>query len=160
MQGLWLLFFRHRTTPTANKLQQLVRKMSMNSLAEMLSRFWETLPKKSWLRIEHPDSAYKLRDVAGEVITALWQRSQALADKSLAVTRSETQVMVLATQAAADAAKTQAEAARHSFEEVQERLRTAEGLSRATKQGQVDSGAPVCRVCTVAALHFWQMRKV
>ena len=64
-----------------------------------------------------------------------------------------------------------AEAARQSFEEVQERLQTAEGLLRAAKHEldkergdraalQVDDSAPGYRGGTVAALHFWQMRKV
>ena len=145
----------------------------MNALSEALSRVWEILREKSWVRIENPDSPNELRDVVREVVTALWQRSQALVDKSLAVNRSEDQVMVLATQAAADAANAQTEAARQSVEEVQEGLPTAEGLSRAAKQelarerdkratlqGQVDDGVPVCRGGTVAALHFWQTRKV
>lgn len=160
-------------TRERDKLYQLERKSSMNAPAEALFQFWETLRKKSWVRIEYPDSPNELRDVAGQVITALWQRSQELAHEGLAVTRSEAQAVVLAAQAAADAANAQAEAVRHSLEEVKERLRTAEGLSRAAKQelawergeraalqGQVDDGAPGYRGGTVAALHFWQTRKV
>lgn len=72
-------------------------------------------------------------------------------------------------QAAADAANAHAKAVRQSLEEVQEKLRTAEGLLRATEQElarerseraalqrQGYDGAPVCQGGTVAAQHFWQ----
>lgn len=62
---------------------------------------------------------------------------------------------------------------RQSLEQVQERLRTAEGLlqaaeqkfvlqrgERAALQGQVDNGAPGCGRGAVAALQFWQTQKV
>ena len=71
-----ILFFRHGITPTANKLYQLVRKGSMSAPADALNRFWETLREKSRLRIEHPDLPESLRDAAGEMVGALWQRAQ------------------------------------------------------------------------------------
>lgn len=105
-----LLFFRHGITPTANKLYQLVRKGSMSAPAEALSRFWEALREKSRVRIEHPDLPEELRDAAGEVIGALWQRAQALAAESLAAARSEARAAVAAAGAEVEAAQGRAEA--------------------------------------------------
>ncbi len=76
-----ILFFRHGITPTANKLYQLVRKGSMSAPADALNRFWEMLREKSRMRIEHPDLPESLRDAAGEMVGALWQRAQAEAKK-------------------------------------------------------------------------------
>jgi hypothetical protein len=56
-----LMFFRHGTTPTANKLYQLVRKGSMSAPAEALATFWENLREKSRVRIEHPDLPQALK---------------------------------------------------------------------------------------------------
>lgn len=70
-----ILFFRYGITPTANKLYQLVRKGSMSAPADALNRFWEMLREKSRMRIEHPDLPESLRDAAGEMVGALWQRA-------------------------------------------------------------------------------------
>jgi chromosome segregation ATPase len=106
-----LLFFRHGITPTANKLYQLVRKGSMSAPAEALARFWETLREKSRVRIEHPDLPVELRDAAGEVIGALWQRAQALANESLAAMRAEAQAAVMTAKAQVETAEGKAASA-------------------------------------------------
>ncbi len=129
-----LLFFRHGITPTANKLYQLVRKGSMSAPADALSRFWETLREKSRVRIEHPDLPVELREVAGEVVGALWQRAQALAQEGLATARSEAQASVLAAQAAADAAHSQAQELRGELDEARAQLQATEARLRSTEQ--------------------------
>lgn len=102
-----LLFFRYGITPTANKLYQLVRKGSMSAPAEALTRFWETLREKSRIRIEHPDLPEPLRDAAGEMIGALWQRAQAAAQDALKQLREEARAQVLAAEGIAQAATAQ-----------------------------------------------------
>ncbi|MEK7414185.1 MAG: DNA-binding protein, partial [Planctomycetota bacterium] len=89
-----LLFFRYGITPTANKLYQLVRKGSMATPAQALSKFWEELRTKTRLRIEHPDLPEELRTLAGEVTATLWGKAQALAHESLDAYRSEAQATV------------------------------------------------------------------
>ncbi|WP_404303320.1 DNA-binding protein [Alicycliphilus denitrificans] len=93
-----LLFFRHGITPTANKLYQLVRKGSMSAPAEALTKFWETLREKSRIRIEHPDLPEPLREAAGEMVGALWQRAQAVAQEALVQLREEARAQVLAAE--------------------------------------------------------------
>jgi chromosome segregation ATPase len=129
-----LLFFRHGITPTANKLYQLVRKGSMSAPSEALARFWETLRDKSRVRIEHPDLPNELRDAAGEVIGALWQRAQALAQDSLAAARGEAQASVLAAQAAAEAAGAEAEGLSQALAQVREQSQANEAALRSTEQ--------------------------
>lgn len=99
-----LLFFRYAMTPTANKLYQLVRKGSMSAPAEALTRFWETLREKSRVRIEHPDLPEPLRDAAGEMVGALWQRAQAAAQEALVQLREEAHGQVVAADAITQAA--------------------------------------------------------
>lgn len=106
-----ILFFRHGITPTANKLYQLVRKGSMSAPADALNRFWETLREKSRLRIEHPDLPDSLRDAAGEMVGALWQRAQAEAKSTLSALQEEAQARVQDSQSAAEDALQKQQAA-------------------------------------------------
>jgi len=129
-----LLFFRHGITPTANKLYQLVRKGSMSAPSEALTRFWESLREKSRVRIEHPDLPVELRDAAGEVIGALWQRAQVLAQESLSAVRSEAQASVLAAQASAEAAGAELKGLRQALAETREQLQVREAALRSTDQ--------------------------
>lgn len=89
-----LMFFRHGTTPTANKLYQLVRKGSMSAPAEALATFWENLREKSRVRIEHPDLPPALKTAAGELTAALWASAQHLAQDTLAAFRLDAQLAV------------------------------------------------------------------
>lgn len=138
-----LLFFRHGITPTANKLYQLVRKGSMSAPAEALTRFWETLREKSRIRIEHPDLPEPLRDAAGEMVGALWQRAQAAAREALVQLREEAHAQVLAAEAIAQAATERVQeteqalgVARQALQSIEQRLSdTQADLARA--QGEV-----------------------
>lgn len=99
-----ILFFRYGITPTANKLYQLVRKGSMSAPADALNRFWETLREKSRIRIEHPELPESLRDAAGEMVSALWQKAQAEAKNSLSALQDEATARVHVAQSAAEEA--------------------------------------------------------
>ncbi|MDP1541795.1 MAG: DNA-binding protein [Polycyclovorans sp.] len=149
-----LLFFRHGMTPTANKLDQLVRKGSMSAPAEALTRFWETLREKSRIRIEHPDLPEPLRDAAGEMVAALWQHAQAAAQEALKHLQEESRASVLAAQGTTQSAIAQAQAADEALSTVNAQLQaTQEDLKGALAelagargeisalQRQVDAGA-------------------
>ncbi|MGO3891298.1 MAG: DNA-binding protein [Paenalcaligenes sp.] len=97
-----LLFFRYGTTPTANKLYQLVRKGSMSAPSQALVTFWEELREKSRTRIEHPDLPETLTSAAGELIATLWRHAQEAAHESLRSVEAEAQA--IAAKARADAA--------------------------------------------------------
>lgn len=128
-----LLFFRHGITPTANKLYQLVRKGSMSAPAEALGKFWETLRDKSRIRIEHPDLPEALRDAAGEMVGALWQRARVSAETALAQLREEAQTQVQTAHVALNAANLKAQQSQHSLDTAQQALQTMEqqwGLSQ------------------------------
>lgn len=89
-----LLFFRYGTTPTANKLYQLVRKGSMSAPSQALVTFWEELREKSRTRIEHPDLPEALTSAAGELIATLWRHAQEAAQESLETFKAEAQATV------------------------------------------------------------------
>jgi DNA repair exonuclease SbcCD ATPase subunit len=129
-----LLFFRYGSTPTANKLYQLVRKGSMSAPAEALARFWEILREKSRVRIEHPDLPEALREVAGQTIAVLWQQAQKLAEENLTALRKEAQEGIRAAQAAAEEASHQEMEAQKSLQTIQERLQSCEEQLRIAEQ--------------------------
>ncbi|MCL4744081.1 MAG: DNA-binding protein [Burkholderiaceae bacterium] len=71
-----LLFFRYGITPTANRLYQYVRKGSMATPAQVLSKFWTDLRERTRIRIDHPDLPDALRETAGEMTARLWAQAQ------------------------------------------------------------------------------------
>ncbi|MFT7324555.1 MAG: DNA repair exonuclease SbcCD ATPase subunit [Rhodoferax sp.] len=119
-----LLFFRHGMTPTTNKLYQLVRKGSMSAPAEALQKFWGTLREKSRIRIEHPDLPDTLRDTAGEMVGALWQRAQDAAGDALQTLRDETQALVEQANDKAKNATVQVQTMTHSLDAAQQNLQS------------------------------------
>lgn len=84
-----LLFFRHGTTPTANKLYQLVRKGSMSAPTEALSHFWSTLRERSRVTVEHADLPDELRAAAGDLVASLWKSAQSLSRAATSEIRTE-----------------------------------------------------------------------
>jgi chromosome segregation ATPase len=146
-----VLFFRHGITPTANKLYQLVRKGSMSAPADALNRFWEMLREKSRMRIEHPDLPESLRDAAGEMVGALWQRAQAEAKSTLHALQEEAEASIQVAQSAAedtlqklqgvetalDAARQEGMGLQQQVNELQASLARAQG-EMAAQQRQID----------------------
>lgn len=132
-----VLFFRHGITPTANKLYQLVRKGSMSAPAEALNRFWVTLREKSRIRIEHPDVPDTLRDVAGELVGALWQRAQAAAQEALTQLQAQAQAQVKTAEAATQAANTRAQESEQGLHVLQQKLQL---LQQQWTDSQTDLG--------------------
>ncbi len=78
-----LLFFRYGTTPTANKLYQLVRKGSMSAPAEALQAFWQELREKSRVRLDLADIPDELQSLTGELLGRVWQQSMEHARQEL-----------------------------------------------------------------------------
>ena len=114
-----LLFFRYGLTPTANKLYQYVRKGTMSTPAEALSKFWDELRSKARVEIDHPDLPVELKNTAAEAIAAIWQQATALARGELQAIRVELEAgqdrsrqEVIQAQEAAVQAQTAAESTR------------------------------------------------
>ncbi len=84
-----LLFFRHGITPTTNKLYQYVRKGTMSTPAEALSKFWDELRSKARVEIEHPDLPEVIKAAAAEAIAAIWRQASEAARGELAAARVE-----------------------------------------------------------------------
>jgi chromosome segregation ATPase len=87
-----LLFFRYGITPTTNKLYQYVRKGTMSTPAEALTKFWDDLRSKARVEIEHPDLPEAVKAVAAEAIAGLWRQASDVARQELAAVRVELQV--------------------------------------------------------------------
>ncbi|HEY5633212.1 MAG TPA: DNA-binding protein [Burkholderiaceae bacterium] len=103
-----LLFFRYGITPTANKLYQYVRKGSMATPAQVLSRFWSDLRERTRVRIDHPDLPDELREAAGETALRLWSLAQEHANSAFAHQSAE--------------AERRAQAAREQLREAEDRI--------------------------------------
>ena len=109
-----LLFFRHGQTPTTNRLYQLVRKGSMNTVTASLSAFWETLRERSRVQINHPTIPEELKSAAGDLVQVIWDKANVSAKVEFAAATAES----IAKIDAAQRAQAEAEVARdRSFQE-------------------------------------------
>lgn len=70
-----LLFFQYDSTPTTNRMYQLVRKGSMSAPAEALRLFWNELRERSQVRMEQADIPPALTQSAGLLVAQLWEES-------------------------------------------------------------------------------------
>lgn len=70
-----LLFFQYDSTPTTNRMYQLVRKGSMSAPAEALKLFWKELRDRSQVRMEQADIPPALTQSAGLLVAQLWEES-------------------------------------------------------------------------------------
>ncbi len=70
-----LLFFQYDSTPTTNRMYQLVRKGSMSAPAEALRLFWKELRERSHVRMEQEDIPTALTQSAGAWVAQLWEES-------------------------------------------------------------------------------------
>ena len=131
-----LLFFRYGLTPTANKLYQYVRKGTMSTPAEALTKFWDELRSKARVEIDHPDLPAELKNTAAVAITAIWQQATALARGELQAIRVEleasqdwsrqeviqAQEAATQTQAAAEAVRVELATVRQAVDQAQTEL--------------------------------------
>ncbi len=93
-----LLFFRHGQTPTTNRLYQLVRKGSMNTVTASLSAFWETLRERSRVQIDHPTIPEELKTAAGDLVQVLWDKANVAAKAEFAAATAESTAKIDAAQ--------------------------------------------------------------
>lgn len=77
-----LLFFQYGSTPTTNRMYQLVRKGSMGAPAEALRLFWQELRERTQVRMEQADIPAQLTQSAGSFISQLWEESLQLAQQA------------------------------------------------------------------------------
>lgn len=70
-----LLFFHYDSTPTTNRMYQLVRKGSMSAPAEALKLFWQELRARSHVRMEQADLPPALKHSVGTLISQIWEES-------------------------------------------------------------------------------------
>ncbi|MCR5882158.1 DNA-binding protein [Rhizobacter sp. J219] len=112
-----LLFFRYGITPTTNKLYQYVRKGTMSTPAEALSKFWDELRRKARVEIDHPDLPEELKATAAEAIAGIWHHA-------IATARGELEVLRIEARAELDEAKRELQEANAAVEE--ERARNEE----------------------------------
>ncbi|MDO3615318.1 DNA-binding protein [Ralstonia pseudosolanacearum] len=120
-----LLFFRYGVTPTANKLYSLVRKGSMSTPTDVLSRFWQDLRDKTRVKIDHPDLPDPIKQVAADAVLTIWQAASAAATTELAALRAEARHQAHAAETARDQATAESEAARQAAAATQAQLEAA-----------------------------------
>ena len=125
-----LLFFRYGITPTTNKLYQYVRKGTMSTPAESLTKFWDELRSKARVEIEHPDLPEAVKATAAEAIAGIWRQASDAARQELAAVRIEL-------KAEGDRLQNEAAVARREATAIQgEQLRLEEELAAAQRANQ------------------------
>ena len=125
-----LLFFRYGITPTTNKLYQYVRKGTMSTPAESLTKFWDELRSKARVEIEHPDLPEAVKATAAEAIAGIWRQASDAARQELAAVRIEL-------KAEGDRLQNEAAVARREATAIQgEQLRLQEELAAAQRANQ------------------------
>jgi hypothetical protein len=146
-----LLFFRYGITPTANRLYQYVRKGSMNTPAEVLSRFWDDLRARTRVRIDHPELPDSLRTAAGNLLAGLWEQARHEAERSLATREAAMVERVDAMSDERDEARAETRRERARGQELAAQLQAARAeaadLARqlATNQGRLASMTELVR---------------
>lgn len=70
-----ILFFKYGLTPTTNRLYQLVRKGSMQTVTTSLAAFWEDLRERSRLKLDHPGVPESLIGATGDLVQAIWEKA-------------------------------------------------------------------------------------
>ncbi|MFN3809029.1 MAG: DNA-binding protein [Roseateles asaccharophilus] len=68
-----------------------MRKGTMSTPAEALTKFWDDLRSKARVEIEHPDLPEAVKAVAAEAIAGLWRQASDMARQELAAVRIELQ---------------------------------------------------------------------
>lgn len=84
-----LMFDRFGIRPTPNGAYQLVKRGSMTTVTEVVNAFWDELREKNRARIARPDLPPELQEAAGELMAALWAKSNAAAQAALEALRDE-----------------------------------------------------------------------
>jgi len=137
-----LLFFRYGITPTTNRLYQLVRKGSMQTVTTALSTFWQDLREKSRIKIEHPGVPESLIAVTGDMIAAIWEKASLEAKSQFDAALAEAHTEVEATRSLADEAKRSAIALGSSVTALQTKIDQARAaLTTANSEIQMERHA-------------------
>ena len=126
-----LLFFRYVITPTTNKLYQYVRKGTMSTPADALSKFWDELRSKARVEIDHPGLPDAVKAAAAEAIAGIWRQASDAARKELAAVRIELQAEGERVQSEAAAARQDAAATRTEMQRLQDELVAAHTVNQA-----------------------------
>jgi chromosome segregation ATPase len=133
-----LLFFRYGQPPTTNRLYQLVRKGSMNTVTTALAAFWTTLRERSRVQIDHPALPDELKAAAGDLVQVLWEKANTAAKLEFEAAASEATASVSAAKQAQAKAEEAFGLAQREQALLGERLKTsAEQL--ATLQGALET---------------------
>lgn len=103
-----LLFFHYHTTPTTNRMYQLVRKGSMSAPSEALKLFWKELRERSQVRMEQADIPASLTQSAGMLMAQLWDEALAVAMESVESTQQAIYAKLALAEQAQLAAKDEA----------------------------------------------------
>lgn len=117
-----ILFFKYGITPTTNRLYQLVRKGSMQTVTTSLSAFWEDLRERSRLKIDHPGVPASLVVATGDLVQAIWENASIEARALNAAAQSEASAKVEAAKLEQLAAEKQLEDAQHSSDAINSKL--------------------------------------
>ena len=123
-----LLFFQYGSTPTTNRMYQLVRKGSMSAPAEALRLFWQELRERSQVRMEQADIPPNLKQSAGVLIAQLWEEGLAQALQATEQNNQKIYAQIALSEQAQAAALEKAKVAQSALLSAQQQLQKQDGI--------------------------------
>lgn len=123
-----LLFFQYGSTPTTNRMYQLVRKGSMSAPAEALRLFWQELRERSQVRMEQADIPPNLKQSAGALMAQLWEEGLAQALQATEQNNQKIYAQIALSEQAQAAALDEAKVAQSALLTAQQQLQKQDGI--------------------------------
>jgi hypothetical protein len=117
-----ILFFKYGITPTTNRLYQLVRKGSMQTVTTSLAAFWEDLRDRSRLKIDHPGVPESLIGATGDLVQTIWEKANIEAKAFYEAAAYEAAAKVEAAEAEKSSAERLLHETRKDFDALEARL--------------------------------------
>lgn len=140
-----LLFFQYGTTPTTNRMYQLVRKGSMSAPAEALRLFWQELRERSFVRMEQADIPSSLKQSAGVLISQLWEEGLAQAlintEKTNQIFYTKIALAEKAQESALEKSREMQQALLTAQQQLQKQDQTIDRLEKELQQNQLNASS-------------------
>lgn len=116
------LLFRLGERPTANRVLQLTRRGSMNTINDEIGKWWDDVRSRLSSRLVNPKVPAALLEKQGELIGSMWDTAIAQAQEELEADRAEMESRAVEANIAREAAESMAREQEERARETQARL--------------------------------------
>lgn len=135
------LLFRLGERPTANRVLQLTRRGSMNTVNDEVNKWWDDVRSRLSSRLINPKVPAALLEKQGELIGAMWDTAIAEAQEELEADRAELEGQVVEANIARAGAESQAREQGELARELQARLEEVQQALASERTAREAAGA-------------------